>query len=264
MFRYRKIPVRGDDPVVAKLVAVAVALLALASAVSATPPPEHRFRAYCDADAHTTRDPGAISPDGVDFLSIKHLAATSPDAAEQKLRSALEACDPSAAQAIAVTKMVALRDELQDLLEPRRNFMRDEQPSQRYPRFRVQVVIALNAIDPAWDYSRFLAPLLAAPDAGVRLQAVMGARNFRAGGVRVPLLRAVIDRVRRDDDPLVRRHAADTALDMGNAVPPRLDAHPELSPLIAAPPSGNNTPRDFKRFARAAQRIERLIASRNR
>ena len=153
---------------------------------------------------------------------------------------------------------------MQDLLDPRRNFSEQVEATPLYSRFHLQAVLAVNAIDPTEDYARYLVPLLSDQDSGVRADAVMGARNFQPGRVNRALLAAVIERVRRDGDPLVRKRAADAALDLGYAVPPRLDAHPELLPLIAAPATGKNSPQDFKRFARAAQRIKWLIAMRNR
>src|SRR5262245_32363814 len=210
MFRYSQFPSVSKITSMVRTLALVLVALALPATAAATPPPQREHgHATCESgDWKPNAILRPISPDGVNFLAIKQLAVTMPDAARTSILRGLNVCDPTAAQAIAVTKMESVLPQLVDLLEPKNNFYGGEVvPSPRYSPFRVQVVIALNAMHPLIDYSPYLVPLLADADPDVRLHAAMGARNFRAGLARGELLRAVIDRVRRDDDPLVRRHA---------------------------------------------------------
>ena len=117
-----------------------------------------------------SRETMPIAPDGVDFSRIKKLAASEPATAERMLRLGLSLCDPIAAQAVTVTKLRGLLPELKALLGPpggsggAGGLVRAVGATGRSSPFRVDVVRAANAVDPATDWTPYLVPLLSDRD----------------------------------------------------------------------------------------------------
>jgi len=205
-----------------------------------------------------SRETMPIAPDGVDFSRIKKLAASEPATAERMLRLGLSLCDPIAAQAVTVTKLRGLVPELRALLDPAKVGGGMVRAAGRFAPFRVDVVRAVNAADPATDYAPYLVPLLSDRDRNVRISAAMGARRFRKDGITKPLL----DTVRRDKEYLVRYHAAQSLLELADIYPRDISDHRRLFEAISGPLDGPPAARDFDRYALAARMMEKMISER--
>jgi hypothetical protein len=235
------------------------------------------FVARCDAPADASsaewqrwsRETLPVGPDGVDFARIKKLATTDAAITERMLRLGLAACDPLAAQAITVTKFRLLHPELRALLEqagPAGALVRAGGAAgapgaaavARFAAFRVDVVRAANAVDPGGDYGAYLTPLLADRDRNVRISAAMGARRFRKDGV----TKALLDTVRRDKEYLVRYHAAQSLLELGDIYPRDIADHRRLFDAISGPLDRPPAAADFDRYALGARMLEKLMSDR--
>jgi hypothetical protein len=211
-----------------------------------------------------------VAPDGVDFARIKALAAAHPPTAERMLRLGLSLCDPIAAQAITVTKLRALLPELKALLDPANTsggLVRaagaggagaGAAAAGRVSAFRVDVVRAVNAVDPATDYAPHLVPLLSDRERNVRISAAMGARRFHRDGV----TKALLETVRRDKEYLVRYHAAQSLLELGDIYPRDIADHRRLFDAITGPMTGSPVAADFDRYALGARMLEKMLAER--
>jgi hypothetical protein len=278
-------PALGLPPIVrfpGGIICLAALLVwSLSSAIAAARPDAAggSFAAHCDdaspelrADwQRWSRQNVPIGPDGVDFAPIKKLAASEPATAERMLRLGLSLCDPIAAQAVTVTKLRALQPDLKALLrEPAGNggsggstgLVRavgaPGAAAGRLAAFRVDVVRAANAVDPATDYAAYLVPLLSDRDRNVRISAVVGARRFHKEGVTAALL----DTIRRDKEHLVRYHAAQSLLELGDIYPRDVADHRRVFDALSGPLDGAPTPRDFDRYALAARMLEKMMADR--
>jgi hypothetical protein len=181
------------------------------------------------------------------------------------LRIGLSLCDPIAAQAVTITKLRGLLPELKDLLSPagggglvRAGVGGASGATGRAAAFRVDVVRAANAVDPATDYGPTLVPLLADRDRNVRISAAVGARRFRRDGV----ANALLETVRRDKEYLVRYHAAQSLLELGDIYPRDISDHRRLFEAISGPASGAPVAADFDRYALGARMLEKLMAER--
>ena len=208
-----------------------------------------------------SRETMPIAPDGVDFSRIKKLAATEPATAERMLRLGLSLCDPIAAQAVTVTKLRALLPELRALLDPPGGgggLVRAVGATGRSSPFRVDVVRAANAVDPATDWAPYLVPLLSDRDRNVRMSAAMGARRFRRDGI----TKALLETVRRDKEYLVRYQAAQSLLELGDIYPRDIADHRRLFEAISGPLDGAPAARDFDRYALGARMLEKMMAER--
>ena len=215
-----------------------VALAAcLAPAVAAAAQTERvPLRAHCDAAdgdkayaewREWSRKNLPISADGIDFSRAVKAGAESPATVERVLHLGLAACDPIAAMVIANIKLRALLPELEDLLV-NANVLGGPSWVDRFAPLGVEVVRAANAVDPATDYSRHLVPLFSAPQREVRITAAMIARHFHKDRVREGLLKTVAT----DSSYLVRFHAAESLLALGNVVPREVHDHSDLFALL--------------------------------
>ena len=246
-------------------VAVVMVLLSL-SATAAAREDAGAFVASCDqpnaqlnADwQRWSRAHMPVAPDGVDFSPIKKLATTEPATVERMLRLGLSLCDPIAAQAVTVTKLRALVPELRALLDPAKVSGGMVRAAGRFAPFRVDVVRAVNAADPATDYAPYLVPLLSDRDRNVRISAAMGARRFRRDGI----TKALLDTVRSDKEYLVRYQAAQSLLELGDIYPRDIADHRRLFEAISGPLDGPPAARDFDRYALGARLLEKMIAER--
>jgi hypothetical protein len=248
----------------ARLLVVAAVLLWLpAPAVSGS---ERRpLRAVCDPEADSmskewnqwSRQTIPVSRDGPEFEQVEALAAKSPAVVERMLRLGLQACDVTAAQAIGHLRLRALLPDLKDLLDAANVGGGLLRGGGRFAPFRVQVVLAANRLDPATDYAPHLVPLFADRDEGVRISATMGARDFRKAAVS----KALLDTIRRDGEYLIRYHAAESLLALGDIYPRAVADHGEMFELLKGPWRKSPTRDDFAKFARAAEMIEALLAA---
>jgi hypothetical protein len=265
----------------AKVAAVAVTAFAVSlGGTAAALPDAGGFVARCDESSREltadwqrwSRENLPIAPDGVDFARIKALAAAQPATAERMLRLGLSLCDPIAAQAITVTKLRALLPELKALLDPANvggglvragaggatNAAASAGSAKKVAAFRVDVVRAANAVDPATDYAPHLVPLLSDRDRNVRISAAMGARRFHRDG----MTKALLETVRRDKEYLVRYHAAQSLLDLGDIYPRDIADHRRLFDAITGPLTGAPVAADFDRYALGARMLEKMMADR--
>jgi HEAT repeat protein len=198
-----------------------------APAVTRSAPTRAPFRAQCG---------GERASDAPDWDAVT--------ATEPLLRAALAACDPRAPMAAAKANAVALVPELRDLLDEA-----NVQPptSREAPMFRLMVVDALTALDPATDYAPNLVALLSHADAQVRLGAAFHAREQKLASVRGPLLALVRD----DPNVSVRRQAAETLFLLAGVRPPYVHGHKGLPEALEAV--------DPQRRDRAARMVEHLL-----
>jgi len=138
--------------------------------------------------------------------------------------------------------------------------------------FRAAVLTALALMDPGTDYSVHLLPLFKNASHQTRMTVVIAARHFPFKSVGPALL----DVVRNDGSFLVRYHAAESLLELGDVYPRELASHKELFKDLAdasdvskaqllgnmlgsaAPPTAEQR----SRHARAAETLRRLIAER--
>jgi hypothetical protein len=174
------------------------------------------------------------------------------------LRRGIRACDVFAVEAIE-------RAEWRSLVPDLRPAATAENAD-----FRAHVLIALKRIGGQYDLTDDLIAALSAPSVDARMTAAIGARQFTLERLRGPLL----ERVRRDPSYLVRYHAAESLLQLGDVYPPGLIEHPDIFRLMidepsgagpslagiwAAPPSSS----DLARFADAATRLDAAITARS-
>jgi hypothetical protein len=250
------------------------ALAAVASGAPASAPAHAPIHAWCESDARERfpdwdkweREMIPFSYGDLEFGHLKKLDEKGRATIEPMLRRGLEACDPIAAEAIQILARRALLPEVKALLDPANitsRFMHGGDLS----RFRVELVLTANALDPRTDYAPLLVPLLADASQRVRMDAAMGARHFRLAGLRAPLL----ERVARDRDYLIRSHAADSLLVLGDVYPREVYEHREIFERIADSGAVSRkrfsldddpTPQDFERFAEAARMLDKLLADR--
>jgi hypothetical protein len=134
--------------------------------------------------------------------------------------------------------------------------------------FRAHVILALKMLGSPDDFTSELIEVLSAPSTEARMTAAIGARRFSLDRMRAPLL----DRVRHDSAYLVRYHAAESLLELGDVYPPNLSDHPDVFAALsgkggAAPTLGllwTSPPSDAEasRFADAATRLDTMITDR--
>jgi hypothetical protein len=187
------------------------------------------------------------------------------------LRRGLESCDATALRAIRVLKRTELLPELRALVAT------DD------AEFGIDILAALEELDPGTDYSRPILALLGNPRTGsaARGRAVELAAHLALSRAREPLLAIV----RRDWSFDVRVAAAQTLLTLGDIHPGSIYDHPELQEslkgdaeveteretaealkeginidylIFPAPP----TPTELARYANVAGLIEQLLVAR--
>lgn len=88
-----------------------------------------------------------------------------------------------------------------------------------------------------------------------RLEVAMGLRHLRGPGV----IEALLAAVEHDPDYLVRYHAAESLLQLGDITPLDITDHPEVFADLVAGADREPTPEERRQHARAAAALGRLL-----
>jgi hypothetical protein len=179
-----------------------------------------RFRAWTTWRDRSFGTPFEVFHDGPDASRIARLTGEPRAEAERMLRLGLEACDSVAPEVLEQLTPARLLPELRSLLDATSS------------DFRAEVVRALAVLDREHDYTAFLLPLFTDRSMTARITATMAARFFPPAELRAPLL----DVVRHDGSYLVRYHAAESLLALGDVHPAGLADHPVLLQSLAGQP----------------------------
>jgi hypothetical protein len=190
---------------------------------------------------------------GVEQSCLDKLTGPRLAEANRMLRRGLEACDAVAPRALKRLNQRAAVPDLKAALVGATG------------SFRLAVIVALHALDVDGHYGSELVRMFGDPNEYVRTSAAIAAETFPRAEVTPALFQAV-----RRDCYLVRYHAANSLLALGDVYPRELDEHGEIFRNLMEPDLGSRgaerkpKPDELSRYDRAARMLASLIEARAR